>query len=92
MPVGTNGPSDELIRRTELGVVFDGAAGFLKWGQLWHGRHQVIVLDRTDPYFDDAINAINGRFAQDRIGGAVALPPRQPPPGGEVLAFREAFA
>jgi hypothetical protein len=74
-----------------MGVVFDGALGFLRWGQLWHGRHQVIMLDRTEPYFDDAISAINTRFSQNRTGGDGALPGSAAPPGGEALAFREAL-
>ena len=80
-----------LSSNVEMGVVFDGALGFLKWGQMWHGRHQVVILDRTEPYFDDAISAINTRFSQNRTDGEVALPGSDAPPGGEVLAFREAL-
>ena len=74
-----------------MGVVLDGALGFLKWGQMWHGRHQVVILNRTEPYFDDAISAINTRFSQNRTDGEVVLPGTDAPPGGEVLAFREAL-
>ncbi|KAB2943026.1 MAG: hypothetical protein F9K17_12140 [Phycisphaerae bacterium] len=90
VPVGSGGPPDDLVENTQLGVVFDGAAGFLKWGQLWGGRHQIVVLDRTEPYFDDAISAINSRFSQNRVDGEVPLPTCDAPPGAEVLAFREA--
>jgi hypothetical protein len=89
VPVGGGSPPDDVIAGTEMGVVFDGALGFLKWGQLWHGRHQIIILDRTEPFFDDAISAINTRFAQNRVDGDAALPGSNAPPGGEVLAFRE---
>jgi hypothetical protein len=92
VPVGSSSPADDLVANTEMGVVFDGALGFLKWGQLWRGRHQVIILDRTEPYFDDAISAINTRFSQNRVDGAVSLPANDAPAGGEVLAFREAVA
>ena len=74
-----------------MGVVFDGAHGFLKWGEAWQRRHQVVILDRTETYFDDAISAVNARFSQNRIGGEAALPECDAPPGGEVLAFREAL-
>jgi len=91
VPVGGGSPSEEVVTNVEMGVVFDGALGFLRWGQLWHGRHQVIILDRTEPYFDDAISAINTRFSQNRTDGEGALPGSAAPPGGEVLAFREAL-
>lgn len=87
--VGAKPPSDEIVSNTEIGVVFDGALGFLKWGETWHGRHQVVILDRTEPYFDDAISAINGRFSQNRTDGGTALPEGEAPPGCEVLTFRE---
>lgn len=92
VPVGSGSPAADVVAGTEMGVVFDGALGFLKWGQLWRGRHQVIILDRTEPYFDDAISAINTRFSQSRSDGEVGLPGSDAPPGGEVLAFREALA
>lgn len=91
VPVGGGSPSDNVAGNVEIGVVFDGAPGFLKWGQMWQGRHQVVILDRTEPYFDDAISAINTRFSQNRTDGEVALPGSDTPPGGEVLAFREAL-
>lgn len=53
--VGAEPPSDEVIANVEMGVVFDGALGFLKWGDLWQSRHQVVILDRTESYFDEAI-------------------------------------
>ena len=91
VPIGAKPPSGEILSNIEMGVVFDGALGFLKWGEMWDGRHQVIILDRTEPYFDDAISAINGRFSQNRADGETALPECEAPPGGEVLTFREAI-
>ena len=82
-------PKDEVIANVEMGVVFDGALGFLKWGDLWQSRHQVVILDRTESYFDEAVSAINTRYSQNRTDGEVALPVSDAPPGGEVLAFRE---
>jgi hypothetical protein len=89
VPVAAGSPPEDVVVGTEIGVVFDGALGFLKWGQLWRGRHQIIILDRTEPYFDDAISAINTRFSQNRADGEVVLPGNDTPAGGEVLAFRE---
>ncbi len=90
VPVGANIPPAKIINNVEIGVIFDGAAGFLKWGEMCHRCHQVVILDRTEPYFDDAISAINRRFSQDRTECETALPACEAPSGGEVLAFREA--
>lgn len=91
VPVGSSPPADDVTSKVEMGVVFDGAAGFLKWGTMWPDRHQIIILDRTELYFDDAIIAINSRFSQNRADGEPPLPDSGAPPGGEVLAFREAL-
>lgn len=90
--VGSSPPSGDVISKVEMGVVFDGAAGFLKWGAMWPDRHQIIILDRTQHYFDDAISAVNSRFSQNRADAETPSPGSGvPPPGGEVLAFREAI-
>lgn len=90
VPVGSNPPSGDVISKVERGVVFDGAAGFLKWGaEFWRDRHQIVILDRTELYFDDAISAVNSRFSQNRADAETPSPSSGAPPGGEVLAFRE---
>jgi hypothetical protein len=89
--IGTDPPSAEVLNNVETGVVFDGAVGFLKWGKMWQAQHQVVILDRTEPYFDDAINAINARFSQNSVHDGGELPNAQAPPGGEILVFREAL-
>jgi hypothetical protein len=91
VPVGSGSPSNDATSKIEMGVVFDGAAGFLKWGPMWPDRHQIIILDRTELYFDDAINAVNSRFSQNRADAEPPLPGNNAPPGGEVLAFQEAI-
>ena len=91
VPVGSGEPSGDVTTEIEMGVVFDGAAGFLKWWPTWPDRHQIIILDRTELYFDDAINAINSRFSQNRADAEPLLPGSDAPPGGEVLVFREAI-
>lgn len=90
--VGPSPPNGDLISKVEMGVVFDGAAGFLKWGTEWPDRHQIVILDRTELYFDDAISAVNSRFLQNRADAETPSPGSGPlPSGGEVLAFREAI-
>jgi hypothetical protein len=90
VPVGSSPPSAEVIENVEMGVVFDGASGFLKWGNLWESRHQVVILDRTENYFDDAISSINSRFSQNRVDVENTMLRSDAPDGGEVLTFREA--
>jgi hypothetical protein len=90
--VGSSPPSGDVINKVEMGVVFDGAAGFLKWGAMWPDRHQIVILDRTEIYFDDAISAVNSRFSQNRTDAETpSLGSGVCPPGSEVLAFREAI-
>lgn len=91
VPIGISQPSSDIISKIETGVVFDGAAGFLKWGTMFQNRHQVIILDRTERYFDDAIHSINSRFLQNRADVELLLPDSalSVPPGTEMLAFRE---
>jgi hypothetical protein len=91
IPLGPEPPSGEVIHDIERGVIFDGAPAFLRWGDMWKTRHQVIILDRTESYFDDAIGAINSRYTQNRIDSDHALPVSTPPSGGEILTFREPF-
>ena len=87
--LGKRPPSADTLARVEKGVVYDGAVGFLKWGSMWEGRHQVAVLDRTEPYFQDAISAINERFARHGAQDGAIDPEGDTPPGGEILVFRE---
>lgn len=91
VPVGSSPPSSDVASNVEMAVVFDGAAGFLKWGSMWPNRHQIIILDRTEFYFDDAISAVNSRFSQNRADAEPPLSVSDAPPGSEVLAFREAI-
>jgi hypothetical protein len=91
VPIGISQPSSDIISKIEMGVVFDGADGFLKWGTMCQNRHQVIILDRTERYFDDAVHFINSRFLQNRANVELLLPDiaLSLPPGTEILAFRE---
>lgn len=88
--IGADPPSDDVVHNVETGVVFDGAVGFLKWGALWRCQHQVVILDRTEPYFDDAITAVNARFSQNGLRDECEMLQAAAPAGGEILAFREA--
>ena len=59
-------------------IVFDGAAGFLRLRHCWPKAHLVVLLDRTDPHFVDAVNHINqgfvNRIEEAELQYAVTLP------------------
>lgn len=92
LTVGPSAFPERIINGVEVGVIFDGAVGFLKWGEMCPRGHQVVILDRTEPYFDDAVSAVNRRVSQNRLEGATGLPACQAPAGSEILAFREAVS
>jgi len=89
VPVSSEPPPKDVIERVEMGTVFDGAHGFLKWAAMWEKSNQVVILDRTEPYFEDAVSAINSRFSQNRSDNVASLNGVEPPAGGEVLSFWE---
>lgn len=84
-------PNINLTEKVEMGVVFDGADAFLRWGSMWPNRHRIIILDRTELCFNDAIHDINSVFSQNRIDIEHSVPfsTLAPLPGTEILAFRE---
>jgi hypothetical protein len=85
-----DGPSPDVVSGIERCVVFDGAAGFLKWGNLWGECHQVVIVDRTEPFLDDAVIAINRRLSQNSSHESGSLTDDLLPPSVEILTFREA--
>jgi len=56
-------PSDKQppdnIQLQPLVAIFDGANGYLKWRHLWQRTHQIVLLDRTESRFDDAVAQLN---------------------------------
>ena len=43
-------------------VIFDGPAGFLKWRQNWSSHNWVVILDRTETRFMEAVQVVNEEF------------------------------
>lgn len=74
----------EMVPHT---VIFDGARGFLKWQSDMQDSHRVVMLDRSDPEFDDAVNLLMQQ-SMSRLGDVdlSALP--KPPAGVELIAYR----
>ncbi len=86
IPIHTKPPSDLQIPSV---LVFDGANGYLKWPGRFRAAHTIIVLDRTEPRYADAVKHIHGDYVKRAPGSA--LPTLPPPPSGiEVLHFSQA--
>ena len=88
-------PADSKTMETDEAppvVVFDGSYGFLKQRSRWPQSNLVVVLDRTEPGFDDAVNTQNENYmkrraADDQLEELGSLP--DAPPGVEIVAFEE---
>jgi hypothetical protein len=83
---GTN-PVDAIGTRQPLLVIFDGAISFLKHGHRWEKSHQIIILDRTDRQFWDAVELVNQHYAY-RLDDISDLEIRIPA-GIEMMLFTE---
>lgn len=70
-------------------TIFDGTAGFTKWRDYWRQSHWLVLLDRTEPGFEEGARALNTEFITNRVGdtesGGVPLPPA----GVELVLYRE---
>jgi hypothetical protein len=69
-------------------TVFDGALSFLKWRETWRRTHWIVVLDRTESHFAEAVNVLNQEYATDRINNDTPMLPGFPE-GVETLLFKE---
>ena len=70
-------------------VIFDGASSFLKWRDAWRASHWVVVLDRTETGFEEAVNALNRECLENR--SSLTPPPLPaPPPQVDMLSYEEA--
>jgi hypothetical protein len=69
-------------------TLFDGAAGFLRWRDYWRDSNWLVVLDRTESGFDEAVAALNKEYRSNYIDGVlpdVSYLPTQV----DVLAYEE---
>ncbi len=61
-------------------AIFDGSTSFLRWFDKWPASGWLVVLDRTDSHFEEAINEANRQHAmsaakEPRISDLPASPP-----------------
>lgn len=69
-------------------VVFDGASGFLRSRHHWRNAHWIILLDRTEWQFEEAVKEINEIYIQRREGYIPRIRGLPNPPGGtELMLF-----
>ena len=67
-------------------VVFDGAVSFLKWRHKWSHCNWVVILDRTEPRFTEAVQIVNEEYLS-RISDCGLRLPQPPPLSVELVAF-----
>lgn len=89
-PVNGDKPQKTLDGLTPHITIFDGASGFLKWRENWLNSHWIVLLDRTEPKFKEAVELVNYDYIQKRVdeGGIQNMPPI--PPGVEIVIYQEA--
>lgn len=59
-------------------TVFDGALGFLKWRDYFRNSHWIILLDRTENNFPEAVDILNqdymGRVSEEKLENLSSIP------------------
>lgn len=70
-------------------VIFDGGQAFLKWRHCWDKSNIIVLLDRTEPVFIDAVNEFNNRYIHNRLEDEVSLDLPAAPLGVELACFEE---
>jgi len=71
-------------------IVFDGATSFLRWKDYCRDSHWVVLLDRTEPSYREAVEEFNNEYIQNRSGDALKLGLEGFPSGIELCAYKEA--
>lgn len=71
-------------------IVFDGATSFLRWKDYYRDSNCVVLLDRTEPSYREAVEEFNNEYIQNRSGDAIKLNLESFPPGIELCAYKEA--
>lgn len=80
-------PEKEIGSQTPPIVVFDGAIAYIKLSYKWRSAHQIVLLDRTERQFVDAIELLNQNYAY-RLSGGFKFPIKIPD-GIEMMIYRD---
>jgi len=77
--------TDELVPHV---TIFDGATGFIKWRDDWCNSHWIILLERTEPHFKEAVEIIDtdyiNRHNWEEIPNIIPAPS-----GVEMVVYQE---
>lgn len=82
-------PEKEIGKQAPPIVIFDGAIAYIKLGHHWRSAHQIVLLDRTERQFVDAIELLNQNYAY-RLAGVSKLPVKIPN-GIEMMVYKESI-
>jgi len=63
IPASSKTPEKEIGERKPAVVIFDGAVAYIKHGYKWTVSHQIVLLDRTERQFLDAVELLNQNYA-----------------------------
>jgi hypothetical protein len=59
-------------------VIFDGAAGFLKWRTMWRESDWMVVLDKTETRFEEAVVTLNQEYVDNHLDSSALQLPDMP--------------
>lgn len=89
IPVAHEGRPRTLLTSTPSTVIFDGAIGFLRWRDDWRGLPWLVLLDRIETHFTEAVEAVKSED-MSRVSDAKSLQIPPIPPGIEITTFEVA--
>ncbi len=89
IPVAHEGRPRAPLTSTPNTVIFDGSIGFLRWRDDWRGVPWLVLLDRTETHFAEAVEAVKSED-MSRVADAKGLQIPPIPPGIEITTFEVA--
>lgn len=70
-------PKNEIESQIPPIVIFDGAVAYMKLGYEWRSSHHIVLLDRTERQFAEAIESLNQNYSY-RLEGEFEFPIKIP--------------
>lgn len=70
-------------------VIFDGAMSFLKWRDYWRQSNWLVLLDKTESCFQEAVDQLNNEYVEKRVSDTSIENTLELPQGIDVLSFQE---
>ena len=85
-PAEARSPYEDIKETSDSVIIFDGATAFVKWRGPWPYNTRIVLLDRTDSRFEEAVQLINSEYVV-RTGDPTRFSLKDSPSGIEVVAF-----